>query len=77
MALGLLDEAQVKACAGTPPLNGAPGIHLGSAVHFTEGLKAGRLEQDGGEFLAVRGDAAPYRFMLRVLSGGGTTRGLH
>jgi len=76
-ALELLDEAEVEACAGTPRIKGPTGIHLGPDVDFTENLKAGWLEQDGGEFLAVLGEATPYRFMLRVLAPNNAALGVH
>lgn len=76
-ALGLLDASQVEACAGTPRIKGPAGIHLGPDVSFTQEMKAGWLNQDGGRFLAVLGDALPYRFMLRVLAPDEQALGMH
>ncbi len=77
-ALELVNHERVEACAGMPAISGPPGIHLGEDVHFADNQNAGWLNQDGGRFLAVLGEALPYRFMLRVLvPDGAEALGLH
>jgi hypothetical protein len=75
--LGLITLDQSVNCIGDPVIQGAVGIHLGDSVHFTDNLKAGWLDQDGGHFLAARGDALPYRVLLRVGAPDGQALGLH
>lgn len=75
--LGLVDLDQEVACIGDPVIQGPEGIHLGDALSVTSSLKAGWLDADGGHFLAVTGDASPYRLLLRVLAPNNAALGLH
>ena len=68
-SVGLVDPARFEACMAGTAISDAIGIHLGDAISFTDGLKAGFLDQDGGHFAAVLGSGPKgYDLLLRVLS---------
>lgn len=67
--LGLVSDERYQACAGAVSIEGPEGVNLGDGTEnqFSEDLKAGALDQDGGHFVAVLGSQPTgARMLLRV-----------
>jgi len=74
--LGLVSSCRAQACLGTLTIERPPGIHA-NGVDFTEGIRGGFIDLDGGHFSGILARAPPCQMLIRVLASEQQPRGIY